>query len=814
VVYDLRAPDLVERQNQLSFVDEFFARLSDPQTGAILGGINRYETPDEFRRMCEGHLRELTHRLVGSAASAVPTAPPPDLWPGSPFPGLRSFTTIDAPIFFGRGRETDELIERVSRHPFVAVVGASGSEKSSLVAAGLLPRLAAGALPGSRDWVLPEYEPRLRQWTGLHLTPGELGDSPVLAFAHRLAPLVDLPVRDLSNELHATPERVTGHLARLLARHPPGAASMVVVDQLEELFTLVPPREQEPFVALLRAIVESSHARVVVTLRADFYLRCLELPALALLLQQGHVPLSAPTDTLLEMITRPAERAGLEFEPGLPGRILADTGREPGALPLLAYLLDELYRICGASGRLTLDGYERLGGVSGAIGCRARTVFADRLDEAARAAFTRVFAELVDVDEHGHVTRRRTDLTAAARDEPSHRLTQVLTEARLLEQSSGIDGQPVVYVAHEALFTSWDRLQEWITSVQADLRLVSRLRSAARDWDDSGRDDAYLWPQERLNAVAAALDRLAPDLNEVERAFAGPEYLRLLPLFRDPGLEPHRRQVIAERMVELSPASVPVLLECLDDPEPAVREMAAGALARAGRPAVPGLTGRLSAGDPQVRLAAVNALRSIADPDAIPALLDLVHDGDRRVRSLVVGTLEAFGGNAAVRAAASAASGADVDERWRAAGSLGALGASGVPYLLDLLGDASSHVREQARQALGAVGPAALPLLLAALGDTSRTPHAARALAELGPDVVPALLEATADPALRDGVNSAFQLIGGPAVPALLAAARQPAGQHRTVAVTALLAINTPAALFGLVESGLYSSDAVATGPT
>src|SRR5262249_44708495 len=154
-----------------------FDGLRDPETGAIRSGYKQYATPEEFRNELELDLRELVRRRLAEEPAATGSAPVAaeavaPLWQGSPFPGFRAFTSADAPIFFGRGRETDELVARLAATRFVAVVGASGSGKSSVVAAGLVPRLAAGAIASVRSWLLPSFEPGTKQWSGLRLTPG------------------------------------------------------------------------------------------------------------------------------------------------------------------------------------------------------------------------------------------------------------------------------------------------------------------------------------------------------------------------------------------------------------------------------------------------------------------------------------------------------------------------------------------------------------------------------------------------------------------------------------------------------------------
>ncbi len=441
-------------------------------------------------------MRLLEAQPTPAATVTTPDDPlpaPRELWKGSPFPGLRAFTPDDAPIFYGRGAETDALIEKVRASRFVAVVGASGSGKSSLVGAGLLPRLSDNAIEGSKDWLLPSMsgDPGSRVWAGLRFTPGEVGADPFMALAVKLAPLVGRIPRELAADLHAEPKSIVSIAEHLLAAHPAWSEAFLFVDQFEELFTLTDLRYREAFVRLLTVISQSERLRVVVTLRADFYARCVEIPALAELLKAGTYPLAAPgTDELYEMINRPADRAGLSFEKGLVSQILRDTGDDPGALALMAYALDELYRAAltndpnaqSAGQTLTFASYQALGGVQGAIGKRAENVF-DRLDAEAQSALPDVFREIIEVDARGEPTRRRAGLARIERTASMQRLAEALTGARLLVQSKGEDDQPVVEVAHEALLRRWPRLQEWIVSQEADLRLRRQIEQSARDLD-------------------------------------------------------------------------------------------------------------------------------------------------------------------------------------------------------------------------------------------------------------------------------------------------------------------------------------------
>ncbi len=349
-----------EKRKQWKLVKAFFNSFRNAD-GSLRRGYNEYATTNDFEQALEHNLRGLVkelleapvvHSVAITTASAASVEAP--LWKVSPFPGLRHFTIEDWPIFFGRGRETDGLIRKLTdpSNRFIAVVGASGSGKSSLVWAGLIPRLLGKTAPRGPD------QPRIgaiagsQDWISVRFTPGELGDNPFLALATSLKATLDRhgkTPRDVADELKSDSQALHRWVTRVLDAKPDWAELLLFVDQFEELFTLVAPFYQGAFIDLLAQATALDRVRTIVTMRADFYHRCLEWPALRAQfeteqLEKSHYPLMAPgLGQLHEMITRPAERAGLTFEEGLPARILDDTGLEPGALALMAFALSALY---------------------------------------------------------------------------------------------------------------------------------------------------------------------------------------------------------------------------------------------------------------------------------------------------------------------------------------------------------------------------------------------------------------------------------------------------------------------------------------
>jgi len=565
VLLDPDAPDFQSRVEQYERVRSFFAQFRDPQTGANLRGLNEYEKPEDFRKQFTDHLKELIEELLNKpvAAEAPPASHPPKPWPDSPFPGLHAFTDKQAEIFFGRGRETDDLVDRINRHRFVTVVGASGSGKSSLVWAGLIPRLVANGIRSDQT--------ASGDWLWLRLTPGGVGDNPFISLAVELKPyLPGLEPREIAQKLEADRTALTQMIPQILRGKPDWSELLLFIDQLEELVTLVSPAHRAPFAEMLCQAVAGQRFRAVATLRADFYHQMIPISdSLVKLLQDGSYLLGAPDAVALyEMIVRPAERAGLQFEGDLAHRIVNDTGQDPGALALMAYLLDELYQRRTADGHLTLQAYAELGGVGGAIGKRAEQTFS-KLSSDARAALPQVFLRLVEVDERGTATRRRAlradlDRVAPAAEE----LLTAFIKASLLVanqqgETPGREGKPTVEVAHEALLQKWERLANWIEQTQDDLRLLRQVKLAAAEWDQKSRPEAFRWPDERLRPVYEMVRHLeldeARDFDVIEREFIRRESDRLLEEIRNPDTSHWRRSEIGERLARIG------------DPRPGVR---------------------------------------------------------------------------------------------------------------------------------------------------------------------------------------------------------------------------------------------------
>jgi WD40 repeat protein/transcriptional regulator with XRE-family HTH domain len=392
-----------------------------------------------------------------------------------PYRGLARFEPDDRELFFGRDRLIVELSELACGSPFAVVFGASGSGKSSLLRAGLIPLLRESIGQQGRTAVL-----RI-------LTPG---DRPATTYGHLLAPRADDP------------------------------ESWVVVDQFEEVFTLCRERaERDRFLdLLLTARAPGSRLRVLIAVRSDFYARCAEHPRLAEALHgSGLLIRSMTAEELREAVIGPAQAAGLIVERTLTARIVEDVLDEPGGLPMLSHALLETWR--RRQGRmLTLAAYEAAGGVRGAIAASAEEAYGELSPAQAHAA-RHLLLRMVEPGQGNADTRRPLswDEMAGWEDPEVRAVAGRLTRARLLTTDD--DG---VQLAHEALITCWPRLREWIDADRERLRHHRQLTDAARTWLEHDRDPSTLYRGTRLaraEELFAGDDRGYDGLTSEETAF-------------------------------------------------------------------------------------------------------------------------------------------------------------------------------------------------------------------------------------------------------------------------------------------------------
>jgi DNA-binding SARP family transcriptional activator/WD40 repeat protein len=450
-------------------------------------------------------LAELRSAVTGASAT-----PPPRTAARNPYRGLEPFLEADAGDFHGREALVGELVDVLAERRLVTVVGPSGIGKSSVVRAGLVPALRAGAIEGSQRWLITE------------LFPGTHPFEELAAALRRVA-------GDAAADLGSVPRGAEDGLHRCAQQLlPPDSELLLVIDQFEELFTqTVGEDTRRAFLALLIAAVThpEPRVRIVVTLRADFFDRPLHDASFAEVMRHGVVAVRAPSsDELARAVRQPAEGVGVQVEDRLVERIVADADGEPGALPLLQYVLAERFAAREAD-VLSLAAYDASGGLQGAIGRRAEELYLG-MTASQRDATRQVFLRLVTVDEHDEDTRRRVRRDELARFglDPAdlHHVLDTFGHARLLAfDRDPITRGPTVEVAHEAILTQWERLRSWIDAVRDDLLTARRLTASSREWEDASHDRSFLLRGARLEATERWREHSGLHLTDDEDAYLG-----------------------------------------------------------------------------------------------------------------------------------------------------------------------------------------------------------------------------------------------------------------------------------------------------
>ncbi len=457
----------------------------------------------ELISLCEAARPKVDWR--GMMATAVSDANPP-------FMGLKYFDASDASLFFGRETLTAELTDHLQTSSFLAVVGASGSGKSSLVRAGLVPALQ-NARPGLNIHIFtPTHHPLEALATALTRHTDSVGVT---------AKFIDAMASD-ARSLHLAVRRLVKEDEQLL----------LVIDQFEELFTLCRSEaERLAFVDnLVTAVSNPDNApssrptRAVIALRADFYHHCAQYDALRTLLetQQRFIGAMSPAE-LRRAIELPAKQNGLTFEDGLVDLLLRDIGAsgdqkpEPGALPLLSHALLETWQRREGS-TLTFSGYTDAGGVQGAIAKTAESVFSQKLTPAQQTIARSIFLRLTELGEGTQDTRRRALISELLPVSDAGDETQIvlnlLSAARLVTT-----GEETAEVAHEALIREWPTLRRWLDENRDGLRLHRHLTESAQEWQQLNRDPGELYRGARLEQAQEWAAQHDAELNDLEREF-------------------------------------------------------------------------------------------------------------------------------------------------------------------------------------------------------------------------------------------------------------------------------------------------------
>jgi WD40 repeat protein/transcriptional regulator with XRE-family HTH domain len=455
-----------------------------------------------------------------------------------PYRGLSAFREQDAGLFFGREEAAARVLELMSAalggSGLIVVSGVSGAGKSSLLQAGVLPRLRQAGLTAA---------PEAASWPCLVFAPGS---GPVGELAVRVAPLARADAAALRWQLAADPAgfALTARQAALSAGGTEAGCKrvMLVVDQCEQLFTACQsqPERQAFFTALHAAAGEAAQppaALVVLMVRADFEARLADFPELAAAVQDRYL-LTAMTRRQLRLaITQPAAAAGSRVEEDLVQVLLEETAAAApgspapaavaaGALPLLSHALDQAWRTRAGQG-LTLADYERTGGIEGAVAASAQRAY-QALTPAQQQAARQVLTRLAVPGSDGTDTAlpaARADLTAGKSWIQAKDVEAVLERfaaERLLTLDAG-----TVAISHEVLLTAWPLLRDyWLADARADRLTRARLHATAAEWAQGSRDPSYLYSGSRLDAAASTAARIRADPRQGPLSHAENDFLR------------------------------------------------------------------------------------------------------------------------------------------------------------------------------------------------------------------------------------------------------------------------------------------------
>jgi len=548
LVYRKAAPVLLDaaqievEQAQFEALKLFWSRWFRSDAGHFTAAFHSFDTTDGFETTVEDHIRQWLARHKVASVGII--------WPielrGSPFRGLEAFDASHAEVFFGRRRAIERARERLSEaagrgSPFLLILGASGSGKSSLARAGLLPRLTQiGAVPGVDVWrccvVRPGGGPCVALAEALYSADAlpELahGDNPLPAdFAALMITTPEAAARAVRLAL----TRATADLAaREQFGRPVEARLVLLVDQFEE--ALLDPG-LEVFARALAALAASGAVWIVATLRSDLYV-LFQASAPLLALREGGAQLDLVQPSLAElgeMLDGPAVAAGLSFDRDADGlgldEVLTDAANQPGALPLLQLALEALFEARDRDANLlTFAAYDALGGLSGVIERRAEATLLG-LDVPAQGALAGVLRALVDMTDDGIVHSRAVSAGSVTRTPEAARLVGAFTAARLLILD-GHGAESRLRVAHDALLSGWPRATALIAADREALRTRGRIAAAARVWLQEDRHDDFLLPHGRPLAEAVDLathdpDSLEPESLALVEASATAEAVRL-----------------------------------------------------------------------------------------------------------------------------------------------------------------------------------------------------------------------------------------------------------------------------------------------
>jgi len=523
-------PDRDEKNRQFDTLDQYIKKIKYDQKKLIQGYPTHPDFKTEFENYLRKHLQYLRKhpQALISEREKTPTKPKIDV----PYKGLRPLREEDVPIFFGRTAEASDVLTRIGNKRLVPVLGASGSGKSSLIMAGVLPQLT------KQGWRVIQCVPSNQPF-----------DQLALAIVSQIPEMRVSPI-DYLNEsaklaiiLRQNPQNVVAQLRAVL----PNQRIVIYIDQFEELFTVSEKSAIAPFIGAIRH--EAQDITTIITMRADFYETAL---AHVDELTNETYGLKKPSIfALYEMITRPAIEAGYILDDGLAGRIIDDIGEDSGALALVAYVMETMYLRAKARGdkHITHADYEALGGVQGAINTLAEKAYAELPFDDKETVLRNVFFHLITLtaDENGQLvpTRHRYPLGNFPKNSPERVLIDRFVMARLLVTDS-----TMVEVAHEAILRHWEQLKAWIDANKVSMAVYRQFERDASAWAENP-DSTPLPLHESLQYFYKAIETINKkwsDLGEPLKTYTISEQQRLVGELDDIETSSARRYSIGARL--------------------------------------------------------------------------------------------------------------------------------------------------------------------------------------------------------------------------------------------------------------------------
>ncbi|HML20338.1 MAG TPA: protein kinase [Aggregatilinea sp.] len=498
---DMRLPSLLKQRPDLpSALDYVIQRATAPDP------IDRY--PDATS-------------LMNALLDTVGLEPPVDVKTSkpansvlNPYKGLRAFQEADSAYFFGRETLVSHLVDRLKEAGryvrFLALVGPSGSGKSSLIKAGLIPALRRGAMRGAENWFFVDMVP---------------GDDPFAELASALTSVAVTPSTNLETLLRRDEFGLIRAIEQILAGDDQ-AELFLFIDQFEELYTLSDDSDAiSLFLDSLFSALAMPHSRlrVVITLRADFYDRPLLHQHMSTLMRiRTEVVTPLTPQELEQAVVQPARQVGVPIDSGVVATLITEFNEQPGALPLLQYSLSALFESREDYG-ITARVYKRIGGVRGALSQRADRLF-ESFSAEEQEVTRQLFLRLVSLGEGTEDTRRREFLSEIMSISTDRRTLNTVIGALAQARFLTFDRDPVtrsqtVEVAHETLIREWERLRRWLDQSRDDVRFQRNVASLADEWLKANRDPSFLLSGSRLERYARWAEQTDLVLTDHEKAF-------------------------------------------------------------------------------------------------------------------------------------------------------------------------------------------------------------------------------------------------------------------------------------------------------